>query len=234
MINRLFKLLFKRSEVERPDEIDSEELITEKLISDEIPIVQALTEESDDATDSEESSYDDYNPYEIYENMFNEIVQGTRYEKYARDHMTSSRALDQVLTDHTHGKISVQAIGFWVHQLYEEEDRYFFEIDAYHITSKELEVLKKIVKCAEDEDKAMKELDRIQFSFSVYQKGDPILLDQCYHPTISGPTTIDGNMYDDNIDTYGTMLNIPAIRCYLFYNVDTNEVVVADGTYYVY
>lgn len=198
---------------------------------------------------SNDSDDDDYNFYEEKNRImfadFIELVKGTRYETFAKN-TTSLWALEKLFSDSSAGKTRIIAKYVVQSEQYQSgfdeegedkletiEDHRRFEIDAYHINSSDLDVLKRVLDKSKEE--ANDDPDRFQFTqyeIKVFQNVNDLAFDECYHPHYSSYNKVVGNMYDDNIDTYGSALGIKAVRCHLFYNTDTSEFVLADGRYW--
>lgn len=163
---------------------------------------------------------------------FVDIVQGTRYEKYADD-TTCLWILESLLSDDTQGKTRITAKYHMDSQ--SQDDSYKprrFEIDANHINSSDLGVLLRVLEAARIEAEDPEEYEQTRFEIVFLKKPDDIEFAECYHPHYTSYNQISGNRYDDNLDTVGTSLGIKAVRCYLLYNTDTDEFVLADGRYW--
>lgn len=206
-----------------------------------IPIKVQEAESLHNEIDALDSNYDDYDYEEKYRPLFehfSEIVNGTRYEKYAAN-TTCLWAFENLLNDNSKGKTTISAKYQTkgqeesyesTEEIYEDYRR--FEIDAFHIDSFDLEVLRQVFESASIEVEDPEEFERPLFELKLIKNSEDVAFAECFHPHYSSYKTVSGNKYDDNIDTYGTSLGIMAVRCYLLYNTDTNEFVLADGRYW--
>ncbi|RRJ54748.1 hypothetical protein EHV15_34710 [Paenibacillus oralis] len=214
-----------------PKKNKSGEVIVERDIECEVSKNLSETEQTEPLMDdSLRNDYgdDEYDPYEEkYQPMFDvfsDLVKGTRYERFA-GRTTSLWAFESLLSDSSAGKTRISA-------RFRLEPEIRFEIDAYHISSSDFEVLKRVLEIADVEANDPEEFEYARFEFEIIQNADDVAFQECYHPHYSSYNTVKGNMYDDNIDTYGTCLRIMAVRSYLLYNTDTNEFILTDGRYW--
>lgn len=194
-----------------------------------------------EGNDKEEmkSISDDYDFYEekyipLFD-RFKEIVTDTRYEKYVGN-TTCLWALETLLSDNSKGETRITAK---YHQ--DEEDNLSegayentrrFEIDAYHIDALDLDVLLRVLKAASIEAEDPEEFEQTRFKLEFIKNPANIEFAECFHPHYSSYNQISGNRYDDNLDTNGSSLGIKAVRCYLLFNTDTEEFILADGRYW--
>jgi hypothetical protein len=201
----------------------------------------------DEGAHNDHYAEDEYDPFEEkYQPMFDrfaDLVRGTRYERYS-GRTTSLWAFESLLSDLSEGKTRITAKYRVESELQGEDDdegdaeleEYVdnrrFEIDAYHIDSSDFEILKRVLEVADVEAKDPEEFERTRFDFEVFQNPDEVAFYECYHPHYSSYNSVEGNRYDDNIDTNGSSLGIMAVRSYLLLNTDTNEFIMADGRYW--
>lgn len=150
------------------------------------------------------------------------LIAGTRYEATCKD-STAYWAHYKMFEDGRDGSVPITLKTF---------DESTVEMLAYKINSHELDILKKVAERGIEEQAREGEPFPL-YEFETFSDASEFELPVCFHPHISSYTSVSGNMYDDNIDTYGVQLGVKAVRVYAFYNTDTNEFVFANSSYYV-
>lgn len=243
----IFSLLFSRKDNREGVYVESfEEKDTSNDPSDlQQPVIFLDVENTLEVADPNNYENDPYE--EEYQNpitydLFNQLVKGTRYEQYSGN-TSSLWVLESLFSDSSAGKMSINAkyrlnLDFEAIDDDDEiaEDEYAdsrrFNIDAYFINTLDFEVLKHVLDAAKEEVRDSDNFDQIRFSYKIFKNDYDIEFAECYHEHYSSYNSVKGNMYDDNMDTNGSSLRIMAVRCYLLYNTDTKEFVLADGRYW--
>lgn len=104
------------------------------------------------------------------------------------------------------------------------------DIEAYHLSLFDLYVLERML--------AFEELyrDKSEGSYELirYTGASEILFNHCNSSEYIGvSTTIVGNRFDSNCDTYGTVYGYPAQEAYIFWLADTREYAVVYHSYWM-
>ncbi|EJW14321.1 hypothetical protein M5X00_23240 [Paenibacillus alvei] len=207
---------------------EKEDLVVREPLDPEHENCNALLSEENQENMDETEDYWDSDPEDDpWYDELKERVAGTRYEKFVGK-TTPYYGFEQLLSDAARGK-KIVTVGYHS-EINELADTRKFEIDAYSITSVDLLVLKEVFEAAQREAVSLDE--DFDYEFEIIQQGEEIRFNECYDPYISSRNTVKGNMYDSNIDTYGAINGVKAIRSYLLYKTDTNEFIQVNGRYW--
>lgn len=104
------------------------------------------------------------------------------------------------------------------------------DIEAYHLSLFDLYVLERILAFEEQYR------DKSEGSYYLirYSDASEILLNHCYSSDyIGASTTIVGNRFDSNCDTYGTIFGSPAQEAHIFWLADSREYAVVYHSYWM-
>lgn len=98
------------------------------------------------------------------------------------------------------------------------------EMEAYHLSLFDLSVLQRILTF---EEQYFNRADGSSYKLVKYSNPSDIVLYHCNASDYISPSeTIDGNCFDSNCDTYGSLYHSKAQRAYIFWLEDSREYVV--------
>lgn len=163
------------------------------------------------------------NNYLHFEHMMECIIleaesKRTRYE--------NNMKLDYALEDNSCGEHTIEINT----SPYNNEDIYLENIQAYHISSNDLSLIKRFLKM---EQKYGDKSEGSEYELKVYSNTKDIQLYHCYaSPYISSNECIKGNRYSENCDTMGSQIGAKSQNNYIFYNTDSKEYVVIYHSYW--